>query len=104
GLRHEAIDDAMEYDAVVEALAHQFLDPRNMIGSEIRAHLNRHRSLCGFENQSVVVSHALFSFGLGWVRRSSNRMVRGRPAIALPMPEVNGIGTQRCNACITAVR
>src|SRR6266404_3491782 len=30
GLRHEALDHAMEYDVVVKTLAHQFLDPRDM--------------------------------------------------------------------------
>src|ERR1700712_1506345 len=30
GLRHESVDDAMENDAVVKSLAHQFLDPRDM--------------------------------------------------------------------------
>src|SRR5580704_8180968 len=30
GLRHEAVDHAMEHDAVVKSLAHQFLDPRNV--------------------------------------------------------------------------
>src|SRR5581483_6609570 len=37
GLRHEAVDDAVEHDAVIKALAHQLLDPRDMVGSNIRA-------------------------------------------------------------------
>src|ERR1700742_2631186 len=31
GLRHEAVDHAMEHDAVVKPLAHQFLDPRDVV-------------------------------------------------------------------------
>src|SRR6266404_3780545 len=32
GLRHEALDHAVEHDAIVKALAHQFLDPRDDAG------------------------------------------------------------------------
>ncbi len=104
GLRHEAIDDAMEHDAIVEAIAHQFLDTRNMVRREVRTHLDGNGALRGFENQSVfVVCHCLFS-SVDFMRRASNRMSSGRPAIALPNPSVIGIGVQRCNASITAIR
>src|ERR1700709_2208131 len=64
GLRHETVDDAMEHDAVVKALAHQFLDTRDMARREIGPHLDGNGALGGFEDQSiVVVSHALFSIG-----------------------------------------
>ena len=43
GLRHEAVDDAVEDDAVVEALAHQFLDARDVAGREVGTHLDHHR-------------------------------------------------------------
>ena len=40
GLRHEALDHAMEDDAVVETFADQLLDMRDMAGREIGAHLD----------------------------------------------------------------
>src|ERR1700710_519463 len=105
GLRHETVDDAMEHDAVVKAFAHQFLDPRDMARRKIGPHLDGDGALGGFEDQSVVVvSHALFSIGLGGGLRVWNRMAKGRPATAPPIPSVNGIGVQRCNASMTAMR
>src|SRR3984893_5545116 len=66
GLRHEALDHAMEHDAVIKSLAHQFLDPRDVAGGKIGAHLDGDGSLGGFEDQSVFgISHALFSTGWG---------------------------------------
>src|SRR6201996_4509039 len=55
GLRHEALDHAMEHDAVVEALAYQFLDPGDVAGRQIGPHLDRDRPLGGFKNQSIFV-------------------------------------------------
>jgi hypothetical protein len=40
----------MEHDAVVKALAHQFLDPRDVAGREIGPHFDRDRSLGGFKD------------------------------------------------------
>src|SRR5260221_7563976 len=40
GLRHEAVDDAVEDDAVVEAVARQLLDPRDGLRREIGAHFD----------------------------------------------------------------
>src|ERR1700754_4160060 len=105
GLRHETVDDAMEHDAVVKPFAHQFLDPRDMAGRKIGPHLDSDGAFGGFEDQSIVViSHALFSMGWGGGLRIWNRTGNGRPAMAPPMPSVNGIGVQRCNASMTAMR
>ena len=102
GLRHEAVDHAMEHDAVVKALAHQLLDPRDVIGRNIRAHLDGDRALRGLEDQSIFgVSHARFSCGL-W--ELWNLIAKGWPATAPAMLSVNGIGVQRCNVSITATR
>src|ERR1700736_4036927 len=65
-LRHETFDHAVEHDAVVKSLAHQFLDPRDVAGGEIGAHLDGHWALRGFQDQSIFgVSHVLFSPGWG---------------------------------------
>src|SRR5205085_4494371 len=105
GLRHEAFDHAMEHDAVVESLAHQLLDPRNVARRKIWPHLDCDRSLRGFEDQSIFgVSHALFSMGLGGGFRLRNWTANGRPAAAAAIASVNGIGVQRCNASIAAMR
>src|ERR1700741_341843 len=93
GLRHESIDHAMEHDAVVEAVAHQFLDAGDVVGRKVRAHLDGHGPLGGFKDQSIFGnSHARFS--VGWGLR--NRIVSGRPAQAPAIPSVNGIGVPRC--------
>src|SRR3984957_9144636 len=105
GLGHETVDHAMEHDAVVKAFAHQFLDPRHVARRKVGPHFDRDRSLGGFEDQSIFgVSHALFSVGWGKGFRLRNRIVKGRPAAAPAMLSVNGIGVQRCNASITAMR
>ena len=41
-LRHEARDDTVERRAVVEALAGQFLDPRDVVGREVGTQLDHH--------------------------------------------------------------
>src|SRR5450631_2563893 len=79
GLRHEAIDHAVEHDAVVKTPAHQFLDPRDVSRRKIGPHFDGHRPLCGFEDQSIFgISHALFS--AGWGFRAWNLTANGRPA------------------------
>src|SRR6266404_2948041 len=104
-LRHETFDHAVEHDAVVKSLAHQFLDPRDVAGRKIGPHFDGDRSLRGFEDQSIFgVSHALFSAGWGGRFRFWNCTANGRPATAPAIPSVNGIGVQRCNASITAMR
>src|SRR5882757_1534640 len=105
GLRHEALDHAVEDDAVVKALAHQFLDPGDVARGEIRAHLDRDRALGGFEDQSIFgSSHARFSWLLGGYFLFLNGIANGRPATAPPRLSVNGNGVQRCNVSITATR
>src|SRR4051794_8895040 len=106
GLCHKTVDHTMEHDAVVKALPHQFLDPRDMAGRKIGPHLDGDGALGGFEDQSVVVvSHALFSVGWGGgLRLGTNRIANGRPATAPPIASVNGIGVQRCNVSMTATR
>ena len=80
GLRHEAVDHAVEHDAVVKALAHQFLDPRDVARRQIGPHLDGDGALGGFKDQSIFgISHALFSSGLGWTFAGSERD-RERPA------------------------
>ena len=66
GLRHEALDHAMEHDAVVKAFPHQFLDPRDMAGRQVGPHLDGDGPLGGFEDQSIFGdSHARLLYGLG---------------------------------------
>src|SRR2546423_8951009 len=105
GLRHKALDHAMEHDAVVKAFAHQFLDPRDVAGREVRAHFDGDGALGGLKNQSIFgVSHALLSVGLGGDFLVLKGTAKGLPAMAPPNASVNGNGVQRCNACITASR
>ena len=105
GLRHEAFDHAMEDDAVVKAFAHQFLDPRDVAGRQIRAHFDGHGALGGLQDQSIFgVSHARLSVGLGGDFLVLNGIAKGRPAIAPPNASVNGNGVQRCKASIKAIR
>src|ERR1700692_3579711 len=106
GLSHEALDHAVEHDAVVKSLAHQFLDARDVARGQIGPHLDGNRPLGGLEDQSIFgVSHALFSIaGGGGFFRLWNGIANGRPATAPAMLSVNGIGVQRCNASITATR
>ena len=59
GLRHEAVDDAVEDDAVVEALGDELLDVRDMARREIGPHLDDDRALGRLEGQRV----ALFGHG-----------------------------------------
>ena len=53
GLRHEAVDDAVKDDAVVEAFVDQPLDVRDMAGRDRRVHLDDHRAFGGLERQRV---------------------------------------------------
>src|SRR6266404_8064157 len=105
GLRHKALDHAMEHDAVVKSLAHQFLDPRDMARRKIGPHFDGDGTLGGFKDQSIFGdSHALFSSVLGGDLRVLKGIANGRPATAPPSPSVNGNGVQRCNVSITAIR
>src|SRR5579862_2576253 len=53
GLRHEAVDDPVKHDAVIEALFHQFLDAGDMAGRQVRAHGDHHIALGGFQRERV---------------------------------------------------
>src|SRR5215467_10936148 len=96
GLRHEAVDDPMKHDAVVETIAHQLLDAPNVAGRELRSHLNDHPAHGGFED------HGVLWVGHGCSRLSTKRMAIGRPAMAPPKPLVNGSGVQRSSASVMA--
>src|SRR4051812_29536507 len=105
GLRHEAFDHAVEHDAVVKTLAHQFLDPGDVAGRQIGPHFDGDGTLGGFKDQSIFcISHARFSSGLGGRLRALKVTAKGRPATAPPSPSVNGNGEQRCNVSMTATR
>src|SRR3954451_1960141 len=110
GLRHEAVDHAMEHDAVVEAFTHEFLDARDVARRQIRPHLDGDGALRSFEDQCVFGgAHARLSWVGGEVLsgedlRLRNWIANGRPAAAPAIASVNGIGVQRCNASITAIR
>src|SRR3954447_20234718 len=105
GLRHEAIDHAVEHDAVVEALTNQLLDARDMARREVGPHLDGDGALRSLEDQGVFSgAHARLSWVGGEVFRLRNWIANGRPAAAPAIASVNGIGVQRCNASITAIR
>jgi hypothetical protein len=44
----------MKDDAVVETVAHEFLDARHVTRREVRPHLDPHRALRGLEEQRVL--------------------------------------------------
>src|SRR5882724_9721424 len=105
GLGHEAFDHAVEDDAVVKSLAHQFLDAGDMARGQIGAHFNGDGTPGGLKDQSIFcISHARFSSGLGGRLRVLKGIAKGRPATAPPSPSVNGNGVQRCNVSMTASR
>src|SRR6266536_2830787 len=105
GLRHEAVDHAMENDAVVKSFAHQLLDPRDMVWREVGPHLDGDGALGGFKDQSIFGgSNARLSWVLGSRLRVLKGIAKGRPATAPPKLSVNGNGVQRCNVSITAIR
>ena len=52
-LRHEAVDDAVKDDAVVEAVAHQLLDARDMTGREVGPHFDHDIALGGLQSQRI---------------------------------------------------
>ena len=54
GLGHETVDHAMEDDPVVEALAHEFLDPRDVLGREIRPRLDHYAPALEIEEKRVL--------------------------------------------------
>src|SRR5688572_30769959 len=82
GLRHEAVDDAVEYDAVVEAFADELLDALDMFRREVGPQLDHDLALGGIERQLFVVSHGTSAFLLLRLSRKLTRNVR--PATAPP--------------------
>jgi hypothetical protein len=54
-LRHEAGNDAVKHHAVIETLASQLLDARDVIGRQVGAQLDLHRS--GLEIENEIVGH-----------------------------------------------
>src|SRR5476651_1960720 len=57
GLRHEAVDHAMEYDAVVLAFARKLLDLRDMLGREVGAHLDDDAAVLEVDVERVFLVH-----------------------------------------------
>ena len=93
-LRHEAVDDAMEDDAVIEALAGEQLDALDMAGSEIGTQLDDDAALGGFHDEGVLgIERHQLCLSLDGAR-PWKRMVKGRPAILAPRPFDNLIGVQ----------
>ena len=59
-LRHEAIDDTMEHNAVIEPLTRQFLDPRDMVRRRFRQQFDDNATIFQIQIQRVFLVH-LFS-------------------------------------------
>ena len=53
GLRHEAGDDAVEHDAVIELALHQLLDLRDVLGREIGPQANDDVAVLGLQHERV---------------------------------------------------
>src|SRR3954465_2838468 len=101
GLRHEAVDHAMEYDAVVEAFVDQRLDALDVFGREVGPQLDHDGAFGGLQRQLFSVGHRVHAFLLLRLSRKLTRNVR--PATAPPIVSVNGIGAQRSIASATDV-
>ena len=54
GLGHEAADNPVEDNTVVEAFANQLLDARDMLWRQIRSHFHNNQAVFEFEVQGVV--------------------------------------------------
>ena len=79
GLRHEAVDHAVEHDPVIEAFVHQLLDALDMAGREIGAHRDHHVALGGFQRQLVfIVGHWFSVFLLSRLSKKLTRNVAAR--------------------------
>src|SRR5262249_7355424 len=53
GLRHEAIDHAVKYNAVVKSVLHQLLDPCHVPWCKVRPHLDHHFSFRCLQRQRI---------------------------------------------------
>ena len=54
-LRHKAVDDAMEYNTVVEMLLGQLLNALDMLGREIRPQLDGDAAILRVEIKEMIV-------------------------------------------------
>src|SRR5262245_5153767 len=64
-LGHEAVDDSMEHDTVVESVLHQLLDARDVAGRKIWPHLDHDVTFGGFQRQGIFrICHLLLSQSL----------------------------------------
>ena len=75
GLGHEALDHAVEGDAVIKALAGERLDALHMAGSEIGTQFDDDLALGGFEDECVFgICHGISLHGvyLGMRRKPSS--------------------------------
>src|SRR5262249_45784128 len=98
GLRHEALDHAMEDDSVIKSRTHQFLDARDMARRQVGPHPDGNGALARLEDQRVFrIAHGC-SVWVGKFRLSTNRIAIGRPAMAPPRPAVKWSGVQPCSA------
>src|SRR2546421_244837 len=100
GLRHEAVDDAVEHDSIVETFVHQRLDALDMLRRQVGPKLDHDIAPGGFKRQLFSISHGTSAC----LRlRISIKFTRNtRPATAPPIVSVNGIGEQRSIASATA--
>ena len=76
-LRHEAVDDAMKHDAVVEAFARQLLDALDVLRREIGAQLDHDRALAGFDDERVLGIFVVGQFEVPFFTLPSLRLRRG---------------------------
>jgi hypothetical protein len=65
GLRHEAVDHAVEDDAVIEILAAEFLDARHMVGCQILEQLDHHPAVLEFQVEGVFQIQVATRTGIG---------------------------------------
>src|SRR5688572_24411923 len=76
GLRHEAVDDAVEDDAIIEFLTRQLLDAGDMVRCEIGAERDHGRALRRLEDERVLgvldLGHFWSPFRVFWDRRRAS--------------------------------
>jgi len=75
-LGHEAVDDAVEDHAVVEALPSQFLDLRHVLGRDVGTHLDDHAAFRHVHVEGVLQisgAHARSSKDEGGCERGAAR-------------------------------
>src|SRR5215469_6532712 len=77
-LRHEAIDDTVEDDTVVEPVLHQFLNSRDMPGRKIGPHLDHDVTFGGLQGQGIfrLCHFSLSLLSTGYGRTCSGHLAR----------------------------